>query len=150
MFLCSPLVQVLPAREPVPLYLTSLPDLRNVVNDLCSRLGPASPLDVGFLQSILHVLVSRLPVVFYTSTEASPTEFYVFLMPWKPQKFQRFSRLAPTPVSSCLKVQGSRERRASTSAGLICRNTTHNVCTLAHKLRQTFSHVHYSHLCSYA
>ncbi|TNN73017.1 hypothetical protein EYF80_016687 [Liparis tanakae] len=40
---------------------------------------------------------------------------YVLLTPWKPQKLQRFSRLAPTPVSSCLKVQGSRERRASTS-----------------------------------
>lgn len=53
---------------------------------------------------------------------SSSGEVYVLLMPWKPQKFQRFSRLAPTPVSSCLKVQGSRERRASTSVGLICRH----------------------------
>ena len=49
-----------------------------------------------------------------------PQQLYVLLMPWKPQKLQRFSRLAPTPVSSCLKVQGSRDSRASTSGGWIC------------------------------
>lgn len=63
------------------------------------------------LSSTLHVL------------EVSAGAVYVLLMPWKPQKFQRFSKLAPTPVSSCLKVQGSRERRASTSLGLICTQT---------------------------
>lgn len=141
MFLCSPLVQVLPAREPVPLYPTSLPDLRNAVNDLCSRPDPAPPLDVGFLHRASFVCLCCL--VYLSSTES-----YVFLMPWKPQKFQRFSRLAPTPVSSCLKVQGSRDRRASTSPGLICRNMTQNECTLPHKLRQAFSHIRCSHLCS--
>ena len=56
-----------------------------------------------------------------------PEGSYVLLMPSKPQKFQRFSRLAPTPVSSCLKVQGSRNNRDSTSPGLIWRTHTHRV-----------------------
>ena len=79
---------------------------------------PRVPFTVRYIGG-LYVALSSLPC-----PGGFAVRVYVLLMPWKPQKFQRFSRLAPTPVSSCLKVQGSRERRASTSLGLIC---THRV-----------------------
>lgn len=77
------------------------------------------------LYRFLHISTVSLCCLVFLSSLPRPRSVsgrvYVLLMPWKPQKFQRFSRLAPTPVSSCLKVQGSRERSASTSLGLICK-----------------------------
>lgn len=47
---------------------------------------------------------------------------HVIFNPSKPQNFHLFSRLAPTPLSSCLKVFCSRVMRTSTSAVQICGN----------------------------
>lgn len=44
----------------------------------------------------------------------------VIFRPSKPQNFHLFSRLAPTPLSSCLNVFWSRVMRTSTSAVQIC------------------------------
>lgn len=52
----------------------------------------------------------------------SNTCLYAVLMPSNPQNFQRFSKLAPTPVNSCLNVQGSRPSSVSTSVVLIWKN----------------------------
>lgn len=145
-----------PTQSPWNVHVTFLPDPRPVLSLLCPstvRYSPPSLIFVGFILCLSHL--HRVPYVASGCLSSLPcprsvtSRVYVLLMPWKPQKFQRFSRLAPTPVSSCLKVQGSRERRASTSPGLICRRThiTHARARcqakllFTHKLTLTFSHI---------